>query len=77
MNLSSRRSNLLYRAALARFEAQREEAKATIEIYLSNSVGIGEHSNLLEEVDKHTALMAEAEEKISTLKAHFGGQSEK
>ena len=74
MNL---RSTPLYRAALARFEAQKEEAKAIIEIYLTNSVGIGEHSNLLDEVDKHTALMTEAEEKISTLKAHFGGRSEK
>jgi hypothetical protein len=67
----------LFRAALARFEAQKEEAKATIEIYLTNSVGIGEHSNLLDEVEKHTAALADAEEKIIALKTHFGGQSEK
>ena len=74
MNL---RSTPLFRAALARFEAQKEEALATIHIYLTNSVGIGEHSNLLDEIEKHTAILAEAEEKISTLKAHFGGRSEK
>ncbi len=74
MNL---RSKPLYRAALARFEAQKQESLATIEIYLSNSVGIGEHSNILDEVEKHTAVLADAEEKISTLKAHFGGRSEK
>ncbi len=74
MNL---RSKPLYRAALSRFEAQKQEALATIEIYLSNSVGIGEHSNILDEVEKHTAVLADAEEKISTLKAHFGGRSEK
>ena len=67
----------LFRAALARFEAQKEEAKATIEIYLTNPVGIGEHSNLLDEVEKHTAALADAEEKISVLKSHFEGQSEK
>jgi len=67
----------LFRAALARFEAQKEEAKATIEIYLTNPVGIGEHSNLLDEVEKHTAALADAEEKINVLKSHFGGQSEK
>ena len=55
----------LYRAALARFEAQKQEALATIEIYLNNSVGIGEHSNLLDEVEKHTSALADAEEKIS------------
>ena len=74
MNL---RSKPLYRAALSRFEAQKQESLATIEIYLSNSVGIGEHSNILDEVEKHTAVLADAEEKISTLKAHFGGRSEK
>jgi hypothetical protein len=74
MNL---RSKPLYRAALARFEAQKQESLATIEIYLSNSVGIGEHSNILDEVEKHTAVLSDAEEKISTLKAHFGGRSEK
>jgi|TARA_R110000744_G_scaffold112047_2_gene210276 hypothetical protein len=74
MNL---RSKPLYRAALARFEAQKLEALATIEIYLNNSVGIGEHSNILDEVEKHTSVLADAEEKISILKAHFGGRSEK
>ncbi len=63
----------LYVAALARFEAQKQEALATIQIYLTNSVGIGEHSNLLDEVEKHTEKLAEAEAKISVLTAHFGG----
>ena len=62
----------LYVAALARFEAQKQEALATIQIYLTNSVGIGEHSNLLDEVEKSTGKLAEAEEKISVLTAHFG-----
>ena len=62
----------LYVAALARFEAQKQEALATIQIYLTNSVGIGEHSNLLDEVEKLTGNLAEAEEKISVLTAHFG-----
>ena len=44
-----------------------------IAFYLTNSVGIGEHSNLLDEVEKHTEKLAEAEEKISVLTAHFGG----
>jgi len=62
----------LYIAAIARFEAQKQEALATIDIYLNNSVGIGEHSNLLDEVEKLTSNLAEAEEKISVLTAHFG-----
>ena len=67
------KSKLLCQAALSRFEAQKQEALATIEIYLTNSVGIGEHSNLLDEVEKWTAVLADAEEKISVFTAHFGG----
>ena len=36
----------------ARYEAQIAEADATVKIYLENSVGIGEHPQHLEEMDK-------------------------
>ena len=36
----------------ARYEAQILEADATLKLYLENSVGIGEHPQHLEEVDK-------------------------
>ena len=39
--------NKLLRAALSQYEAQRDEALAVLEVYFNNSVGIGEHSNLL------------------------------
>ena len=36
----------------ARYEAQISEADATVKIYLENSVGIGEHPQHIDEVDK-------------------------
>ena len=36
----------------ARYNAQISEADATIKIYLENSVGIGEHPQHIDEVDK-------------------------
>ena len=36
----------------ARYEAQILEADATLKIYLENSVGIGEHPQHLDEIDK-------------------------
>ena len=36
----------------ARYEAHIAEADATLKIYLNNSVGIGEHPQHLDEVDK-------------------------
>ena len=35
-----------------KYEAQIAEAKTTINIYLSNPVGIGEHPQHLDEIDK-------------------------
>jgi len=63
--------NKLIQAALSNYEAQRDEALAILEIYMTNPVGIGEHSNLLAEVLKWTQKLTEAEENISTLKTHF------
>ena len=51
----------------ARYNAQISEADATITIYLENSVGIGEHPQHIEEVDKQLQKIADAEEKLSAL----------
>ena len=51
-----------------RYEAQIAEAEATIKIYLENSVGIGEHPQHIDEVDKMIAKITEAEDKLRTLK---------
>jgi hypothetical protein len=61
-------NKLLYRALEAKYEAQIAEAEATLAIYFQNSVGIGEHPQHLEEMDKFVAQMAEAKDKLETLK---------
>ena len=53
----------------ARYEAQIAEAEATIKIYLEQSVGIGEHPQHLDEIDKQLAIITDAEEKIKALQA--------
>ena len=50
-----------------KYQAQISEADATIKIYLDNSVGIGEHPQHIEEVDKQLQKIADAEEKLSAL----------
>ena len=59
--------NLYYKAAMAHFEAKAEEARAVLDTYFNNSVGIGEHSNLLDEIVTWTKCLAEAEEALVTL----------
>ena len=53
----------------AKYEAQIAEADATIKIYLENSVGIGEHPQHIEEIDKLLQKIVDAQEKIKELQA--------
>ncbi len=52
-----------------KYEADIASADATIQIYLSNSVGIGEHPQHLDEIDKLLGKIVEAEEKQNALQA--------
>jgi hypothetical protein len=52
-----------------RYEAQIAEAQTTIKIYMENSVGIGEHPQHIDEVDKQLQKIAEAEEKLVSLQS--------
>tara|TARA_R100001463_G_scaffold130516_1_gene189956 strand:+ start:545 stop:748 length:204 start_codon:yes stop_codon:yes gene_type:complete len=54
----------------ARYNAQIAEAEATIKIYLEQSVGIGEHPQHIDEVDKLIQKIAEAEEKLGILEGY-------
>jgi predicted transcriptional regulator len=59
--------NAILDALEARYEAQVAEADAIINIYLENSVGIGEHPQHIDEVDKQLQKIAEADEKLKAL----------
>ena len=50
-----------------KYEADIAAADATIKIYLTNSVGIGEHPQHLEEIDKLLQKIVDAEEKLKAL----------
>ena len=54
----------------ARYEAQILESDATLKIYLENSVGIGEHPQHIDEVDKQLQKIADAQEKLNELQAY-------
>ena len=64
---------LLMKAAIldaleARYDAQIAEADDTIKIYLENSVGIGEHPQHIDEIDKLFQKIADAQEKLQAIK---------
>tara|TARA_R100001594_G_scaffold2116_2_gene8587 strand:+ start:1545 stop:1760 length:216 start_codon:yes stop_codon:yes gene_type:complete len=57
----------ILKALEARYEAKIAEADATMKIYLEKSVGIGEHPQHIDEVDKLIETIANAEEKLQVL----------
>ena len=64
-------SELKLKALKARYSAQRLEALATIEVYMSNSVGIGEHPQISDEIDNLVRKVDEAEGLLKTLDTIF------
>ena len=63
--------NKLLKAALDKYKSQKSEALAHLEILFNNSVGIGEHTDILVEIGKWTESLSQAEENITVLKKHF------
>jgi len=63
--------NLLFSALAAKYEAEVKHGLATLNIYFTNSVGIGEHPQHLEEMDKLVEQVANAEDKLEKLKTFF------
>jgi hypothetical protein len=66
----------MYVTALrAKYVAEMEEAKATLILYTTRLVAIGEHSDLMEEHDKWIEKYANAKDKLESLNELFGNQS--
>ena len=67
--------NALLNALEDRYQAVISEADATIKIYLENPVGIGEHPQHIDELDKLFQKIADAQEKLEAIKDYRGERS--
>ena len=63
--------NPLYKALEKKYESDNASAKATMIIYFDNPVAIGEHPQHITELDKLNEQLANAEEKLVSLRKHF------
>ena len=63
--------NPLFKALQKKYEADIAHATATLQIYFDNPVGIGEHPQHLEEMDKLVSSLATAEDNLQALNKHF------
>ena len=50
-----------------KYESDIAQADATIQIYLNSSVGIGEHPQHIDEIDKQFQKIADAQEKLKAI----------
>jgi len=58
-----------------KYEAEMEEAKANLALYVNQLVAIGEHSDLMEEHDKWIEKYTNAKDKLSTIEELFSSQN--
>tara|TARA_B100001113_G_C20995876_1_gene572675 strand:+ start:614 stop:847 length:234 start_codon:yes stop_codon:yes gene_type:complete len=52
-------------------EGQIAKHKMNVEIFLQKSVGVGEHNDILETIEKEVNAIGKYEEQIDVLKKHF------
>lgn len=64
-------ANLKLEALRAKYQAQKLEALATLEVYTNNSVGIGEHPQIIGEMDKLVRQIADADGCLEVLSKSF------
>jgi hypothetical protein len=63
---------LMYNALKTQCEAEKAEALFTINNYMTNSVGIGEHPQQVEEAMTALEKLSSATDKLDNLFTHFG-----
>lgn len=52
-------------------EAHIEKHRINVEVYLNNPVGVGEHSDIMDTIEKELKLMAEYMDQIEVLDQYF------
>jgi len=63
----------LVKAARMHAEGELERAKTNIMVYMDKSVGIGEHSDIVEAIQEELDKMAAASDRIEMLEKYFDG----
>ena len=64
--------NYLLEALGKKLEGDIAIAKANIKTYERNSIGIGEHPELVQAIEMEVDKLATAEDKLSSIHNHFG-----
>ena len=61
----------LINASEKHFEAHIEKHRINVEILLENQVGVAEHPDIMETIEKELSLISEYEDKLEVLRKYF------
>tara|TARA_B100001564_G_C20580082_1_gene642679 strand:+ start:122 stop:349 length:228 start_codon:yes stop_codon:yes gene_type:complete len=61
----------ILKASKIHFEAHIEKHKVNVNNLLRNSVGVAEHPDIMDTIEKELAIIAEYDDKLSVLKKYF------
>lgn len=69
--MENRIGKKMFESLVSKYESEIAEAEATLMVYIENPVGIGEHPQHLEEMDKFVEQLANASDKLVNLKEFY------
>ena len=61
----------MYDALVAHAKGHIEKHKANVDIYLNQSVGIGEHGDIIETIEKELNIIAQYHDQLEVLDKYF------
>ncbi len=61
----------MIKALLAHAQGDIAKHRANVEIYLTNPVGIGEHSNVMEAIEEELNMIAKYQDQIDVIRKYF------
>lgn len=69
--MNSRIGKRMFESLVLKYESEVAEAEATLMVYMENPVGIGEHPQHLEEMNKFVEKLTNASDKLVNLKEFY------
>ena len=61
----------IYDALVLKYKAQQQKAKTNLKVYFLGVVGVAEHPDLMETIEKEVGVMAEYDDKLAVLDKYF------
>ena len=61
----------MIKALLPHAQGDIAKHRANVEIYLTNPVGIGEHSNIMEAIEEELNMIAKYEDQVEVIQKYF------